>query len=179
MAIYTRTGDDGTTALFGGRRISKADSQVDVYGSIDELTTVLGVFMMYVKEKREKDLVEHIQQDLYIIMSFLAGAPANLLRFEKKITLFEKKIDTLALHLRPLTHFILPHGSPASCWAHMARVICRRSERSLVRYFQEKKLVKKTETCLIIKYINRLSDLLFTYARYFNKGTEVILKKNE
>lgn len=169
MAIYTRTGDDGTTALYGGRRVLKTDAQVEAYGSIDELTSALGVLTTHIKEKSEGKFVREIQKDLYVIMGCLAGAPSQLSEQEKKIAIFEKKIDTLSIKLLPLTHFILPQGTPASCWAHMARVICRRSERSIVYYFQKSKLMKKMDSQIIMKYINRLSDLLFTYARAFNE----------
>lgn len=177
MAIYTRTGDDGTTALYGGRRISKTDLQVETYGSVDELTSTLGVLMTHIQEKEEKEFVGSIQQDLYAIMGFLAQAPTNLLGLEKKVKLFEKKIDTFTAKLPPLSQFILPQGSSSSCWAHLARVICRKSERSIIYYFQKRKLMKKKGSRIIMKYINRLSDLLFTYARVFNVQNEVILKK--
>lgn len=177
MTIYTRTGDDGTTALYGGRRLSKTDLQVGAYGSIDELTSVLGILMAYVKVKEEHEFLGGIQQDLYVIMGFLAQAPGNLLSQEKKIVLFEKKIDTLTAQLPPLTNFILPQGSPASCWSHMARVICRRSERSIISYFQEKHLMEKKGSRIILMYMNRLSDLFFTYARIFNVQNEVLPKK--
>lgn len=169
MAIYTRTGDDGTTALYGGRRVLKTDVQVEAYGSIDELTSALGMLITCVKEKSEVDFLGSIQKDLYVIMGYLAGAPSQLSEQEKKIELFEKKIDALSAKLPPLTHFILPQGTPASCWAHMTRVICRRSERSITSYFQKDGLMKKEESLVIMKYINRLSDLLFTYARTFNE----------
>jgi len=169
MAIYTRTGDDGTTSLYGGRRLSKADIQVEAYGSVDELTSALGILITYIQKKEEKEFVKNIQEDLHVIMGFLAQAPTNLSSQEKKIQLFEKRVDTLTTHLSPLTHFILPQGSLPSCWAHMARAICRRAERSIICYYQKKHLVEKKESLIIIKFMNRLSDLLFTYARTFNE----------
>ena len=169
MVIYTCIGDDGTTALCGGQRLSKADLQVEAYGSVDELTSALGVLTTYIEKREEKELVKNIQQDLHVIMGFLAQAPTSLLNQEKKIRLFEKKIDLITAHLPPLTQFILPQGSLPSCWAHMARVICRRAERSIVRHFQNKQLMEKKEPRIIMKYMNRLSDLLFTYARIFNE----------
>ena len=169
MAIYTRTGDDGTTALYGGQHLSKADLQVEAYGSVDELTSTLGILITYIQKKEEKEFVKNVQQDLHVIMSLLARAPTSLLNQEKKIQLFEKKIDALTACLPPLTQFILPQGSLPSCWAHMARTICRRSERSIIRYFQKKQLMEKNESRMVMKYMNRLSDLLFIYARTFNE----------
>lgn len=168
MAIYTRTGDDGTTALFGGKRLSKADLQVEAYGCLDELTTTLGVLIAHLPDKTESPFIEDIQRDLYVIMGFLANAPTELEKQKSKIVLFEKKIDALTKKLPQLTHFILPGGSLASCWAHMARVACRRAERSIVKYFQKKLVLNKNEFLIILEYVNRLSDLLFTYARFFN-----------
>ncbi|MFH0773600.1 MAG: cob(I)yrinic acid a,c-diamide adenosyltransferase [bacterium] len=173
MAIYTKTGDDGTTALYGGRRLSKTDLQVGAYGSVDELTSALGVLMIYIQDKKEREFILIIQEDLHVIMGCLAQAPTNLSNQEKNIKLLERKIDTLTARLPSLTHFILPNGSPSSCHAHMARVICRRTERSVISYFQKNKLMKERETIIIMKYINRLSDLLFTYARTFNIHNEV------
>ena len=178
MAIYTRTGDDGTTALYGGARLSKTDPQIVAYGSVDELTTALGLLMTYISEEKEEvEFVEGVQKDLYVIMGFLAQAPTVLKSQEKKIELFERRIDSLTKNLPPLTQFILPPGSKASLWAHMARVICRRSERSIIKYFQKKQLLNENNSRIILKYINRLSDLLFTYARVFNTKKEVVLKK--
>jgi cob(I)alamin adenosyltransferase len=177
MPIYTRRGDDGTTALYGGKRVLKDDSQVKAYGAVDELSSILGMLMAYISSGSEFSFIEDIQHDLYLFMGYLAGAPINLVEQQKKIVLFEKKIDTLTQELPPLTSFILPNGSVASCWAHMARVNCRKTERSLLSFFREKKLIEKKESQTIIKYMNRLSDLLFTYARAFNKEKEALSKK--
>jgi len=175
MKIYTRTGDDGTTALFGGKRLSKADVQVDVYGCLDELTCILGVLFAHIKNGVESRFIEVIQQDLYVIMGFLANAPTNLEKQKNNIVLFEKKIDALTEKLPPLTHFILPRGSLSSCWAHMARVSCRRAERAVVLFFEKGKRMKNGDSQIILQYLNRLSDLLFTYARTFNDEREAIL----
>ena len=110
-------------------------------------------------------------------MGFLAQAPIDLKNQEERTKLFEKEIDVYTAGLPSLSQFILPQGSIASCWAHMARVICRRSERSIIKYFQEKKLLEEKESLTVMKYINRLSDLLFTYARAFNVQSEVLPKK--
>jgi len=168
MTIYTRTGDDGTTALYNGRHLSKGDPQIVAYGSVDELTCALGVFAIYIQEPKEKEFIKSIQQDLYVIMSFLAQAPTNLSDQEKKVDLFEQKINIFTEQLPQLTQFILPQGSLVTCWAHMARVVCRRSERSIICYFQKSKLMNEKKSRIIMKYVNRLSDLLFTYARIYS-----------
>ncbi len=177
MAIYTRTGDDGTTALYGGKRLSKADPHIEAYGSVDELTSVLGALMFYIEDGQEKAFIEDIQRDLYTIMGFLAHAPSDLSQQEKKIALFEKKIDTLSKTLDPLKTFILPNGSIASCWSHIARTVCRRSERAIVLSLKQRDKEDKKNTGTVVVYMNRLSDLLFTYARAFNKAKEVTIKK--
>lgn len=177
MPIYTRTGDDGTTALFGGKRLSKADIQIEAYGTLDELTTVLGLFIAYIPDPTEIPFVEDIQRDLYSLMGFLANAPMKLDGQVKRIILFEKKIDSLTEKLPPLTNFILPKGSLPSCWAHMARVSCRKAERTIILFFKEAKKLQEPESQVIVKYINRLSDLLFTYARFFNNEKEMISKR--
>jgi len=176
MAIYTRTGDDGTTALYGGVRQLKSDVQIEAYGSVDELTSVLGVFASYIDDKKERSFIEDIQHDLYEIMSFLAGAPTHLSKQETKIKTLEKKIDLLSNKLPPLKNFILPSGSRVSCWAHVARTVCRRSERAIVLSFSKKQIGKKKGVDTILIYMNRLSDLLFTYARAFNKEREISIK---
>lgn len=177
MAIYTRTGDDGTTSLFGGKRLSKANLQIMAYGEIDELTTTIGILMSHLPDRDEYSFIEEIQRDLYAIMGSLANAPVDLDKQDGRIAQFEKKIDVLTEKLPALNNFILPHGTLASCWAHMARVSCRKCERSIVLFFQSSKAIDEKKSQIIITYINRLSDLFFTYARTFNEGQEVISKK--
>ena len=176
MKIYTRTGDDGTTSLYGGTRLSKACVQVEAYGALDELTTTLGVFISHISEGEEARFIEDIQRDLYVIMGFLANAPTNLTKQGEKIALFEKKIDMLSEKLPLLNDFIIPGGSLASCWAHMARVSCRKAERVVISHL-EKKRITNVNSGIMLVYLNRLSDLLFTYARAFNKEKDSISKK--
>lgn len=177
MKIYTKTGDDGSTALFGGKRLSKADIQIEAYGSLDELTSTLGVLISHVSDGSEARFIEDIQRDLYVIMGYLANAPTNLNKQKKKITEFEKKIDSLTTQLPSLTNFIIPGGSTASCWAHMARVSTRRAERIVIHYFQDADILEGSGPHIVLMYLNRLSDLLFTYARTFNKDRDIISKK--
>lgn len=178
MAIYTRTGDKGTTSLFGGRRLSKADIQIDAYGTLDELTCTLGVFILTINNTKEVRFVEDIQRDIYVIMGFLANAPTRFETQKNKSSLFEKKIDSLTAKLPSLKNFILPGGSVASCWAHMARVNCRKAERVIVLYFQKKKILEDENSQIVLTYLNRLSDLLFTYARAFNTEKDIISKQS-
>lgn len=177
MTIYTRTGDDGTTSLFGGKRLSKADIQIEAYGSLDELTSTLGVFISHISDGEEARFVEYIQHDLYVLMGFLANAPSDLNEQKKRIDLFEKKIDSLTAKLPPLNNFIIPGGSNASCWAHMARVSARHAERIVIHFFQDSNVLEGSNPHIVLVYLNRLSDLLFTYARAFNKERDIISKK--
>ena len=166
MTIYTRTGDDGTTALFGGKRLLKSDIQIEAYGGLDELSAYLGILMVKNKNKDDKELFTFIQKDLYQMMGYLAGAKINLDYLAKEVIKFEKIIDTLELKLPTLTQFILPQGTKLSVHAHIARIVCRRAERNVVRYDNSLKL--------IIRYLNRLSDLLFTFARTYNTNEMVV-----
>ena len=177
MAIYTRTGDDGTTGLYGGKRVSKSCVQVEAYGALDELTVVLGMFTSYLDDKEEYLFIRNIQRDLYLIMGFLANAPVNLTEQKKNIVVFEKKIDTLTEKLPPLNDFILPGGSIASSWAHLARVSCRRAERIMIAHLRAEGTLDVGNSIIILTYLNRLSDLLFTYARTYTKERDLISKK--
>jgi len=151
MPIYTRTGDDGTTALFGGKRVAKSDDLVELYGSIDELNSWLGLFT-------DKHL-KIIQSDLFTIGSTLAGWKGNLDFIDARVSEMEHWIDAMDKKMPALTNFILPRGK-----MHVARNVCRRVERLAVK--------SKTNP-QIIKYLNRLSDLLFTYARFINRKQKI------
>ena len=164
MSIYTSTGDDGTTGLYGGKRISKADCQIETYGSIDELTSYMGLVVSKLKNKKEKDFLVEIQKDLYKIMSFLSGAKIDLSLLEKKITLFEQEIDQMEKKLPKLNKFIIPGGNEISSFFQILRVFCRKAERK-----------NAGSQLIIIKYLNRLSDLFFDMARFHNKEKEVVV----
>jgi len=164
MPIYTRTGDDGTTSLFGGKRVLKCEELVDVYGSIDELNSWIGLVRSKSKDKRLKI----IQSDLLTIGSSLSGSKINVTSFEPHITEMEKYIDDMDKELPRLTNFILPGGSEHAALVHIARSICRRVERQAVALSKKQNLDP-----LIIKYLNRLSDLLFTLARFINMQGKV------
>lgn len=166
MPIYTKTGDKGMTSLYGGKRVSKSDIQIDAYGSIDELTSFIGVVVSKIKSKQDRQFLIKIQRDFHQIMAVLAGANINLEFLTEKIFSFEKKIDNMEKTLPKLNKFILPGGTEMSAWFHILRVICRRAERNAVRFNNDEQ---------IVKYLNRLSDLFFTMARQYGKNQEVVL----
>src|SRR3989344_1677296 len=172
MPIYTKTGDKGTTALFGGKRVSKADLQVETYGSVDELSSYIGLVSGKIINKETKIFLTEIQKDLYKIMSYLSGANLELKYLNKRVKEFEKMIDKTDKKLPKLTRFILPGGSEISAWLHVLRTVCRRSERSVIRFFSSSETLKQWSNQAILKYLNRLSDLFFPLARYYNKGKD-------
>jgi len=163
MSIYTRTGDDGITSLYGGKRVLKCEELVDVYGSIDELNSWMGLINAQLKFP-----VSHIQSDLLTIGSSLSGSKTHMTSLEPRITDMEKSIDTMDKELPKLTNFILPGGSALASEIHITRSVCRRVERQAVALSKKQRV-----NPVIIKYLNRLSDLLFTLARFINKRENV------
>lgn len=168
MPIYTRTGDTGTTALFGGKRVLKSEALVDVYGSVDELNSWVGLIAGQLTVADVQNFLFEIQSDLFTIGSVLAGWEKNLTHLDGRIVQMEARIDLMEKALPPLTNFILPGGSVLGAQTHIARSICRRVERQTVALLQ-----KQFVDPLIIKYLNRLSDLFFDLARYINKQQNV------
>jgi cob(I)alamin adenosyltransferase len=167
--IYTKTGDDGTTGLYGGARIAKYDLRIEAYGTIDELNSYLGLIRdQTVGENNTKVLLE-IQDRLFTIGAILAAQPGkkNLSVPELKpadVEMLEKEIDHMDTLLEPMKHFILPGGHTTVSFVHIARCVCRRAERLTVHL-----AVDNEVDGLIIKYLNRLSDYLFTLARMLSK----------
>lgn len=162
MKIYTKTGDSGTTALFGGKRVSKADLRVDAYGTVDELNSYLGLLF-------EEDQVIQIQDKLFTLGAMLATEPGNTKvkiphLTEDDITALEKGIDKMEEGLEPMKHFILPGGHPKVSYCHIARTVCRRAERLAVALNSAEPIDP-----VIIKYLNRLSDYLFVLGRHLSK----------
>ncbi len=170
MKIYTRTGDDGTTGLFGGSRVSKADARIDCYGTIDELNAAIGVAAVVAigPAANLASMLADAQSELFVIGSHVATPPgANSSALppveEAAITRLELQIDEAETDLSALRNFILPGGSELSARLHLARTICRRAERLLVA------LAATTPIDGIqIRYLNRLSDWLFVQARWAN-----------
>ena len=167
MAIYTRTGDKGTTGLFGGKRVSKASVLIEAAGVIDELTTYVGYVAQAIPGvETQKSLVE-IQKDLYRIMSVVAGANIPIAYLEGRAKDFELNIDRITLKLSNLNSFILPGGTKDASLFHILRVLTRRAERAVV---------SAKSDAIIIQYLNRLSDLFFTLARKYATGKEIKIK---
>lgn len=172
--IYTRTGDKGKTFLFNKQRVSKADIRVEAYGTIDELSSAIGVVLSikYLGLSIKTELIR-IQKDLLSIGSALANPQGDALRsLEKRVKEFEDFIDQMTRKMPPLANFILPGGGKAGSMLHLARAVSRRAERKIVELNDKEKLDEN-----IIIYINRLSDLLFTMARFANfkeKKKEII-----
>ncbi|MFA5135953.1 MAG: cob(I)yrinic acid a,c-diamide adenosyltransferase [Patescibacteria group bacterium] len=171
MAVYTKNGDKGKTTLFGGKTILKSDLRVEAYGTVDELSSYIGLLSIKVNKKKDSNLFILIQKDLYHIMAYLALGNTDLSSLSTHIKRFEKIIDSYETVLPRITKFILPQGTELSVEAHICRTICRRTERAVVRFFYSSKNSGQT---LIIPYLNRLSDLLFTLARAYNTK-EIVL----
>jgi cob(I)alamin adenosyltransferase len=174
MKIYTKTGDKGSTSLFGGVRVSKADPQIEAYGSIDELSSLIGLLAAKTVKDKHHPVLLTIQTDLHGVMAVLAGAKEVIVVRKESIKEFEQVIDKLDSLLPPLNRFILPGGTENAAIAHICRAVCRRSERAVVRMFQTQPNSKLMENyrLVIMQYLNRLSDLLFMLARYYGRGKE-------
>lgn len=172
MKIYTRTGDAGDTGLFGGGRVPKSSVRVAAYGEVDELNAVLGVALTRVAQQQIRRRLEPVQGDLFALGAHLATpavegrrAPSLPPLPDARIDRFEEWIDEAQTELPPLRRFILPGGSDGGAALHHARTVCRRAERAVVALAREER--DKLEP-LILRYLNRLSDLLFVFARLEN-----------
>ena len=170
--IYTRTGDAGDTGLFGGGRVPKDHARVDAYGDVDELNSFIGFARSIEPLPRIDEVLAPIQRDLFAIGALLATPDRDKMRThlekanvdERRVAQLERAIDDAEGELEPLTAFILPGGTPKAAALHVARTVCRRAERRVVT------LAKDTELpVVVIIYLNRLSDLLFTLARLATK----------
>lgn len=170
--LYTRTGDDGTTALFGGGRVPKDHPRVEAYGAVDELNSALGVAISFLTQRRIAKRLSEIQNELFNIGSELAsetgGKAAEAGRMfidaDAKTAGLEALTDEYDARLPALRTFILPSGSQAGALLHLSRTVCRRAEREVVRLSRQEAVNPD-----ILRYLNRLSDLLFVLARYVNK----------
>ncbi len=174
--IYTKSGDTGETGLGDGARVPKDHPRVTAYGEVDELNSVLGLLAAYCPDAPEKALLHTIQNDLFDLGADLCvpptegEAPTNALRIvEEQYLRLERAIDRLNEHLPPLNSFILPGGSPAAAWLHLARTVCRRAERAVVSLMQTEAVDRHA-----LIYLNRLSDLLFVMGRAANAGNDVL-----
>jgi len=170
--LYTKTGDKGETSLFGGKRVSKDNQRVCACGDVDELNASLGVVRSLTDEVSVGKMLEQIQRQLFVLGADLASPKemADVPRVtEEDVTRLERFIDSLEGELPPLRNFLLPGGHAVAAHLHLARTICRRAERSAVTLFRAEGSGE-----LAIKYLNRLSDLLFVLSRWVNlkKGVD-------
>ncbi len=178
MAIYTRTGDKGKTSLFDGTRVLKSHIRVDAYGTVDELNSTIGFAAAQLRTENKKLRIEleSIQNDLLDIGSALATPHAMpVIGLETRSADFEALIDKMTHKMPELKNFILPGGGKAGASLHVCRTIARRVERKLVALMQKEEVDQA-----IVVYINRLSDLLFTMARFANyieKKKETVWRK--
>lgn len=180
MKIYTKTGDQGTTALFGGSRVPKHHIRIESYGTVDELNSNLGLIRSQEIDAHSNEILIQIQDKLFTLGAILATAPErailksgkerlNIPKIEESdIEVLETEIDRMDKELPPMTHFVLPGGNMAVSYCHVARTICRRAERR-VTLLHEKEAVDER----VIKYLNRLSDYLFVLARKLSKDLNV------
>ena len=173
MKIYTKFGDTGETALYGGTRVGKDAAQIEAIGTVDELNAYIGYAQTLIDDTDLSDLMAQIQNHLFAVGADLATPATHTKAADFRIsadftTVMETAIDTLSEELPPLTNFILPGGCAAGAILHIARVVCRRSERRVVQLANETEVNPE-----IIRSLNRLSDLLFVMARTTNFRAQV------
>jgi len=173
MKLYTKTGDDGTTGLFGGARVKKASPRVEAYGTVDELNSVVGVARAARLDPESEAVLARVQVDLFTLGAELACVPGKEAKLNMPLLTpadaerLEKAIDSAETHVEPLKFFVLPCGSPQAAALHLARTVCRRAERALLA------LDDAPARGELVIYLNRLSDLLFVLARRANAEAKV------
>ncbi|WP_158976014.1 cob(I)yrinic acid a,c-diamide adenosyltransferase [Cellulophaga sp. L1A9] len=172
MKIYTKTGDKGTTALFGGTRVAKHHIRIESYGTVDELNSWIGLIRDQEIDSHSKDILTIIQHKLFIAGAILATAPEKAVLKNGKerlnidkisandILLLEQEMDAIEANLPPMTHFILPGGHTTVSYCHIARTVCRRAER-ISSHLNENEPIEAN----VLRYLNRLSDYLFMLGR--------------
>jgi cob(I)alamin adenosyltransferase len=168
MKIYTKTGDKGTTSLIGGTKVSKAHERIEAYGTVDELNSHLGLCRDLINDEHTKNILKELQDRLFTIGSALACDPEKETKMKipdltvEDVMLLENEMDRMDATLPPLQFFILPGGHPTVSHIHIARCVCRRTERLVVSLL----VSDEPHDNLIVQYINRLSDYLFMLGRY-------------
>lgn len=179
MKIYTKTGDNGTTALFGGTRVPKHHIRIESYGTVDELNSWLGLVRDQEIDQTSRQELIKIQEDLFTLGAILATAPEKAMLkngkerlnipkiTESHIHTLEVAIDTMEAHLPQMTHFILPGGHTTVSYCHIARTVCRRAERMATLLHQNEPFDDS-----ILVYLNRLSDYLFVLARKLSRDVQ-------
>ena len=165
--VYTRTGDDGTTGLGGGQRVPKDSARIEAYGTVDELSSAIGVAIALGLEPRLAETLARIQNELFNLGSDLCILEEDKVKMpvpvieERNVDALERLMDELSEELPPLDNFILPGGSPGAAQLHVARTVCRRAERLTIALARLEPVGP-----FVVKYLNRLSDALFVMSRY-------------
>jgi len=175
LKIYTKTGDQGETGLFGGKRVLKSSLRINAYGTVDELNAALGLALCYVKDNQVSAVLRNLQNQLFVVGADLAtpleveSKNISIPRVtETDVLRVEEAIDSFDKQLKELRYFILPGGSKSAAQLHVARTICRRAEREVVLLSQQEEINQN-----IIIFLNRISDLLFILSRIENKVAEI------
>jgi cob(I)alamin adenosyltransferase len=175
MKIYTKTGDAGTTGLFGGPRVAKDDPRICAYGSVDELNAVIGIARSTGLGEKLDAILGAVQHHLFSIGAELAtpNPEEHALKWDggTHVGIMEAAIDDLEKSLSPLRNFILPGGSTQAAHLHLARTVCRRTEREIVSFSRDRSV---SDASHIVVFLNRLSDLLFVMARCANQDAGVV-----
>jgi len=177
--IYTRTGDDGTTSLGNGERRKKYDLRIDAYGTLDEVNAAIGLARLHSRANPRLDAaLSRVQNDLFdveaeLCLSEKGPGGARMTVTDAQVGWIEQEIDALNGDLEPLRSFVLPGGTPAAAYLHLARTVCRRAERLMVELNDQS---SEGVSAPALKYVNRLSDFLFVASRYANdKGKRDVL----
>ena len=165
--IYTRTGDNGTTGLGDGSRVNKDSLRIDALGDVDELNAVIGILLTEPLPELIRSTLDDVQHDLFDVGGEICIPGYTMLKTERVASL-ENVLDELNETLESLKEFILPGGTRASAYCHLARTVCRRAERSMIKLNRD-----ETVTVISLQYINRLSDLLFVMCRSINHASNV------
>jgi cob(I)alamin adenosyltransferase len=180
MKIYTKTGDNGITSLFGGTRVPKHHIRINSYGTVDELNSWLGLIRDQPIDRHSKAMLQSIQEKLFTVGAILATEPDKAMLKNGKerlnipliddadVELLEFEMDAMDQNLPPMTHFILPGGHPTVSYCHIARTVCRRAERMTTLLYEQESFDDK-----VLCYMNRLSDYLFVLARKFSNDLKV------
>lgn len=174
LKIYTKGGDKGETSLIGGTRVAKSHERVEAYGNLDELNSFIGLIRDQDIDAHYRDVLIHVQENLFVAEALIARDPEKQAKdlpslSEDDVVMLENEIDAMNEHLPALTNFILPGGHPTVSLCHVARTVCRRTERSLIRLNQSSPVED-----IIIQLLNRLSDYLFVLARKTGKDASAV-----
>lgn len=173
MKIYTKTGDNGTTSLIGGTRLSKSHVRIDAYGTVDELNSYIGLLRDQPVNELRRDLLKEIQDRLFTVGSHLASESGQTKRIlpdllETDVTFLETEMDKIDAQVPKLRAFVLPGGHQSVSFGHVARTVCRRAERSVINLAQQEEVEE-----IVIRYLNRLSDYLFMLCRAMTYELEI------